>query len=220
MLVSVALSLSFWPTPPACAATAPLLETLKPLGYAGFDASAAQRREVESVLRDLVALNPNPEPAAGSALDGDWELIYSDAPDIVGLSNAGPLLELRRVGQQIDASAGTIANVIEFGPRSWLPGLDLVNAREDVLQQRVLLSYGVEDGRRCRLKLSGLRLAPRQLLGVNLSSAPPLTLKGFVEAPFGDFTCLYNDGDVRVVRTVQGFYGVNRRCPAGRGWDA
>ena len=208
-------------TPPPSAATAPLLDALAPLGYAGFDASAKQRREVESLLKDLIALNPNPQPAVGASLDGDWELIYSDAPDITGLANSGPLLALRRVGQQIDADAGTIQNVIEYGPRSWLPGLDLANAREDVLQQRVLLSYSVaEDGRRCRLQISGLQLGARQLLGTNLRSTPPLTLKGFVEAPFGDFTCLYNDGDVRVVRTLQGYYGVNRRCPKGRGWDA
>ena len=197
--------------------TAPLLAALQPLGFAGFEANAAQRRDIAKLLDELKSANPNAAPATD--LDGDWELIYSDAPDIVGLANSGPLVQLARVGQQIDASAGTIANVIEYAPQSWLP-LDAVGAGNDVLQQRVLLSYTVDtDGRRCKLNIAGLSLGARRLLGVSLAAAPPLTVRGVLELPFGDFECLYNDGDVRVIRTAQGFYGVNRRMAGGDGWD-
>ena len=34
------------------------------------------------------------------------------------------------------------------------------------------------------------------------------------KVPFGNFDVLYNDGDIRVVRTIQGYYGVNRRITA------
>ena len=58
------------------------------------------------------------------------------------------LAELRRVGQQIDAEAGTIENVIEYAPASWLP-LDAISAADDRVQQRVCLTYEVERGTRC-----------------------------------------------------------------------
>ena len=198
-------------------AVTPLLDALAPLpGYGAFEATAKQRQQVNSILDGLRATNPNPSPA--NDLNGDWELIYSDAPDIVGLINTGPLVRLYRVGQQIDAGAMTIANVIEYAPRSWLP-LDNVGAAEDRLQQRVLLSYTVEDGKRCKVNISGLSLGARKLLGISLASAPPLTLQGMLELPFGEFECLYNDGDIRVVRTAQGYYSVNRRMAIGKGWD-
>lgn len=90
----------------------------------------------------------------------------------------------------------------------------------DKLQQRVLLSYSTDgpDDSRVSLKIGGLAFRPQQVLGVSLQSAPPLTLRGVLEVPFGNFEVLYNDGSVRVVRTQQGFYGVNRRMEDGDGW--
>ena len=95
----------------------------------GFAATSSQRKAVTSALEALKAVNPRPTDGA-IGLSGDWELLYTDAPDILGLKNAGPLAELRRVGQQIDAEAGTIENVIEYAPASWLP-LDAISASED-----------------------------------------------------------------------------------------
>ena len=49
------------------------------------------------------------------------------------------------------------------------------------------------------------------------SKLPNGTLKGAsgsFKVPFGNFDVLYNDGDIRVVRTIQGYYGVNRRITA------
>lgn len=202
--------------PPAASVTS-LLSAIAPLGFGGFDASAQQRKDISFLLKQLGQVNPNPQPATD--LQGDWELLYSDAPDITGLINSGPFVRLVRIGQQIDSSAMTIANVIEYAPRTWLP-LEQVGAIEDRLQQRVLLSYSVEDGgKRCKLKVAGLALGARKLLGVSFASAPPLTLRGPLELPFGEFECVYNDGNVRVVRTAQGYYSVNRRFPPGDGWD-
>ena len=93
-------------------------------------------------------------------------------------------------------------------------------APDDTFQQRVLLTYEVdaESGRKCSLKIAGVAFKPGQIAGINLDSAPPLTLKGLVTLPFGDFECIYNDGLIRVVRTVQGYFSVNRRFPEGEGW--
>jgi hypothetical protein len=188
------------------------LAPLKKIG--GFDATAAQRERLTQCLRKLQRVNPTSRSACD--LDGDWELLYSDAPDIVGLQNAGPLLRLNRIGQSIDATAGTIDNVIEYGPAAWVPGA----GEDDTFQQRVLLTYEVdaESGRKCSLKIAGVAFKPGQLAGINLASAPPLTVKGLLTLPFGDFECVYNDGSLRVVRTLQGYWSVNRRMPEGNGW--
>ena len=146
-------------------------------------------------------------------------LAYSDAPDILGL-RGGPLAKLRRIGQQIDADARTIDNVIEYVPADWLRGPFVFNgvAADDSLQQRVLLSYETK-GSRVDIKICGTSIKPATVLGVNLLAAPPLTLEGGISLPFGSFELLYNDGDLRVVKTAQGYWGVNRRLPPGQGWD-
>ena len=59
------------------------------------------------------------------------------------------------------------------------------------------------------------------MAGVDLASAPPLKLQGPLAVPFGQFEVLYNDGSLRVVRTQQGYYSVNRRLgPDEEGWGA
>ena len=220
-LLAVGLSTPATPTRAApSAATGALLTAIEPLGFAGFDASPTQRQEIQQLINSLQQLNPNPSPA--NDLDGDWQLIYSDAPDITSLRNSGPLVRLQRVGQQIDAAAKTIANVIEYKPRMWLP-LSTFGAEDDRIQQRVLLTYSVDDeGRRCKLSIDGASLAARKFLGVSLDAAPPLTIRGITSLPFGEFVCLYNDGDVRIAQTQQGYYSVNRRLDASssEGWGA
>jgi hypothetical protein len=57
-----------------------------------------------------------------------------------------------------------------------------------------------------------------QVLGVSLASAPPLRLQGPLELPFGSFEVLYNDGDLRIVKTQQGYWGVNRRLGPDESW--
>ena len=199
------------------------LSALAPLAR-GFDATADQRKELAHRLDDLAACNPQPTPTA-AGLSGDWELIYTDAPDILGLT--GPFdgalspAKLDRIGQRIDEASGTIENVIEYTPAAWVPldALVRLGAADDRLQQRVLLEYEY-DGPRCTAKLAGVSLRARRLLGVSLESASPLTLKGPLTLPFGNFEVLYNDGSLRAVRTQQGYWGVNRRCDEDDGWGA
>ena len=44
-----------------------------------------------------------------------------------------------------------------------------------------------------------------------MSWLPPLSLTFPAALPFGEFDILYYDGDLRVVKTAQGYYGVNVR---------
>ena len=91
-------------------------------------------------------------------------------------------------------------------------------ARRDLLersQQRVCLTYEVEKGTRCVCQVNTFGVNPQTFFGVNLRSSPPLKLpEAPFKVPFGNFDVLYNDGDIRVVRTIQGYYGVNRRITA------
>ena len=193
------------------------MRALEPLGADGYlSATREQRKAVTSCLQTLAQVDPSARCAGDGQLDGDWLLLYTDAPDITGLANSGPLLSLNRIGQSIDAAAGKIANVIEYTGRQWLPG----RQEGDSLQQRVLLDYAIEaDGRSVILNLKGLEVAPRQIAGVSLAAAPPLSLQGPLSLPFGNFECMYNDGDLRVVRTVQGYWSVNKKLAIGEGWD-
>ena len=194
-------------------ARAALLNAIAPLER-GFKADKQQRLAVESAIKELAASAPL---QALPDISGDWELIYTDAPDILGLdAQAGPLVTCTRIGQQIseadgqaawsecassqhpvrhltasepgpqalatlwnragggggrlvsagerlpvrrvllvptrgrpqppppdlaaDLHAGTIANVIEYGPRAWAANL-VGQAKGDLLQQRVITSF-------------------------------------------------------------------------------
>ena len=119
---------------------AKLLEDVRALAAAtgaGFQATSAERAEMQRLVDALSACNPTSEPAAafyppdlrsdadgngaGATLRGRWRLIYSDAPDITGLARqAPPLGELVRVGQE--CGGDTIANVITYRPSGWLRG--------------------------------------------------------------------------------------------------
>ena len=96
------------------------------------------------------------------------------------------------------------------------------------------------------LKIRGAAFAAKQVLGVSLDSVPVLRLgPGPLEPPFGTFECLYCEGgletnaldgdmaevcsidglqgygecaSIRVVRTQQGYYSVNRRMGPSEGW--
>jgi len=199
-----------------------LLDAVLPLDR-GFRATSADRERVAGLIRVLAAEAP---AASAANLGGEWELVWSDAPDIVGSSFgtstgvgglSGPLAAAVRIGQSIDADALSIANIIEYEPPAWLasavPGL-----ASDRLQQRVLLSYATS-GTRCSLTVRGAAFAPRTALGISLRALPPLELRGPLSLPFGSFEVLYNDGQLRAVRTQQGYFGVNRRLPDGASWD-
>ena len=98
------------------------------------------------------------------------------------------------------------------------------------------------------LKIRGAAFLPKQLLGISLDAVPPLKLQGVFEPPFGAFEVLYCEGpegptsaaalsdqmdavceidelagvgecsSIRVVRTQQGYYSINRRMTAQEGW--
>eukprot|EP00633_Aureoumbra_lagunensis_P007739 CAMPEP_0197321940 /NCGR_PEP_ID=MMETSP0891-20130614/67135_1 /TAXON_ID=44058 ORGANISM="Aureoumbra lagunensis, Strain CCMP1510" /NCGR_SAMPLE_ID=MMETSP0891 /ASSEMBLY_ACC=CAM_ASM_000534 /LENGTH=214 /DNA_ID=CAMNT_0042814059 /DNA_START=98 /DNA_END=742 /DNA_ORIENTATION=+ len=161
--------------------------------------------EAKRALKKLIALHD--DQVANNSIAGNWTLLWTDAPDILGLATSSgtpvsPIApHLGRIGQEIDSDAKTIANVIEYKPPSWLP------FKEDSIEQRVILGYEQQDDL-VDLTLQGIGLRPIKLFGNSINrqlTTPKVTL------PFGQFRILFNDGDLRVVQTQQGFFSVNER---------
>ena len=105
-----------------------------------------------------------------------------------------------------------IDNVLQFSPpfgvKSVIPSL-----KNDLLEQRVMLSYTKED-RRINLKIIGISVTPIQILGNSIPSNSPLIpppLVGDLKLPFGACDLLFNDDDIRIIRTMQGYVSLNRR---------
>jgi hypothetical protein len=66
------------PTDDATASLKKRLVALAAASGRGLDATAAQKSAAASLIADLIAANPTPEPAMSPAVNGDWELIYAD----------------------------------------------------------------------------------------------------------------------------------------------
>ena len=76
---------------------AALLSAIAPLDR-GFKATNEQRKEVTKAIQ---ALADSTSQQTVPDISGDWELIYTDAPDILGLDvQAGPFTTCTRIGQQ------------------------------------------------------------------------------------------------------------------------
>jgi len=225
---------------PASRVRAPVRSTtidVEPLAPSTEDAAAARCAEAKEALLAAVrgtdrgfdrvggdavraaikALEAARAAGPSGALDGEWTLAWTDAPDILSLRS--PLATLGRIGQEIDAGAGTIVNVIEWSPPAFasrLPGLG--STLDDVVQQRVVTAF-VQNGDAVELKLKGAGARPKRLFGRDAGGGP-LDVVGPLSLPFGNFDVLFNDGDLRVVRTNSGYVSVNvRRMPDGGGGD-
>jgi len=210
----------------------------------GFRASPSERAQVKVIVDELSKVSACLEPAAAyyekgasratePTYDGDepsllgrWKLIYSDAPDIVGLeAQGGPFAELGRIGQECDGEESTIANVISWAPSKFLReggalGLLGQTLSSDELEQRVVLKAKASptEPRRVQLFVEGFDLDPLRVLGRQggLGGGGPLRLRGPLSGrvPFGAFDVMYLDEDLRVVKTVgTGYLAINVRDP-------
>ena len=163
-----------------------------------------------SVRNAIHALSDAAKDLTPVPLDGDWTLLWTDAPDITGLGSSLPLAPtLGRIGQEISAADGTVVNVIEWRPASFLTTLRSELA-EDSVEQRVVTGFTEATPGDVKLVLKGAGLRPRRVLNRDLELGPYDTT-GLFSLPFGEFKVLYNDGSLRVVKTGQNFYSVNER---------
>jgi len=203
------------------AAREELLEALRPLN-AGFRTTTAERRDANELVEEFVERFGDVPEASAGRLEGQWRLVYTDAPDILGL-RGGPLSELDFIGQDIDEAAGTCDNVIRYRPSDQM--LNLFEGfgqdiSQDRLEQRVMLSFEKTAGsKRVEQKIKGTKIVPLSVLGGRVTDAwaPPLGGTGPLSLPFGSYDLLYNDDRMRIVKTTaglppaQGYYAINER---------
>ena len=176
----------------------------------------------------------------GGSIDGKWKLVYTTAPDITSLDTTSsaslfptlPSAKLGRIGQECSKEMNTIKNVIEWGRPDWISNLlKGVGEADDGGTSRVLqkvvceASASPEVPSRVQLKLVGFELlgdiesdnsqesplafikeGPAKIFAKN-----PVSLRGPLKAPFGFFDILYLDGDMRIIKTGQGYLAVNIR---------
>ena len=172
----------------------------------GFAATAGENNDVKAAINDLVDMGNLTWSREGASLDGNWTLLWTDAPDILNLGS--PLAKVGRIGQDIHDDV--IENVIQYLPPDWA----LDRFPNDLVEQRVVLNY-VRSGNTVDLSVKGLRLRPKTIFGFDIPENLALDAVGSSSGgptlPFGRFTILYNDGDLRIVKTAQGFFAVNER---------
>jgi hypothetical protein len=217
----------------------------------GFAATPDQRSRAKEILNELSRHSPIPDPvrdyystpksydspSPSPSLSGKWTLIYTDAPDIIGLgATPNGVAELGRIGQECDPPF--IKNVIEWTKPAWTN--DLFNALPvpaaipALLPPRVLqkvitkASASPDQPLRVRLDVAGVQIsfdeqAPSNVGDDNreigtrgfLGSFLPGAVVGRQEPgftlPFGEFRVLYLDDELRAIRTNQGYVAVNVR---------
>jgi hypothetical protein len=182
----------------------------------GFGASQKERRNVEKVIKDLVALAVDADiqtalqsyndssNSENSLLRGKWTLVYTDAPDILTLDSRSPisLSEMGRIGQDC-TNPPILQNVIEWKKPGWIPDNDALPAR--VLQKVTCRGKASSQKKnKVDLNILGARL-------VNPDTDQELVSENPIGLPFGAFTLLYIDSELRITRTNQNYYAVNTR---------
>lgn len=137
----------------------------------------------------------------------DWELIYNTAPDILGL-RGGPLSELVSIRQQV-VDGKTLEINLVYKPSKNIVQLTssfLSDIQDDRLTQTVQFEYAVGSMNKVDLKLQSTRINGSRLGGNLPTLASPNPL------PFVGFSIIFNDGDLRIDRTIQGdFLYIYRR---------
>ena len=181
------------------------------------------------------------------SLTGKWTLLYTDAPDILGLADNDSLGRLQRIGQE--CNQGTIANVIEWFPPIWAGALPWQLPQRAL--QKVVTKATASPAEPCKvnLVLQGLQVEWNLQNGDNdgggdddddddnnnnnnntttntplpswlsfFNTNNPLVLQGPLTVPFGSFEILYLDDEIRIIRTNQGYYAINKRNTADTEW--
>ena len=125
-----------------------------------------------SVRNAIHALSDAAKDLTPVPLDGDWTLLWTDAPDITGLGSSLPFAPtLGRIGQEISAADGTVVNVIEWRPASLLTTLRS-EPSEDSVEQRVVTGFTEATPGDVKLVLKGAGLQPRRVLNRDLELGP------------------------------------------------
>ena len=202
----------------------------------GFSCTRGQRSEAEKIITTLK--NTQATAPALADLEGKWTLVYTDAPDITGLSQQ-PAARLGRVGQEIARGEGdsyVISNVIEWLRPRWLDRLPLGGFAGRLVGEtdkgRVIQKVVTEGSERAGssksgvfvdLKIKGASFSPQgeddELpVAFQILRDRPVDLRGGITLPFGSFEILYRDEALRIIKTSNGHYAVNAKDDITSSW--
>ena len=153
--------------------------------------------EIEQVVRELEAANPNPQPLlyATSLLNGKWLLQYSTAREIRRLNSLPLGLELGKVYQEIDVASKSFFNLAFVKhPLGLISGNVKVTATFEPAKE--------ETNKRINVKFNKRYLSIEKILGIQTAKLNPFKV---VQAgnPQGRIPCLditYLDEILRIGR--------------------
>lgn len=157
----------------------------------GFSAKATDQAEARQLVAKLEQNNLCPNPlstylnsdesdfsgAEAASILGRWRLIYTDAPDILGLGFLPVLCGQINQNVRLGPSTGKLVleNTVAIQPL----GNDLlqsVGLGGTVLDTLVIAEAEVLDSRRVGLVFNDGRLEPRRFLGLDVSALPAVPL--------------------------------------------
>ncbi|CAE8611102.1 unnamed protein product [Polarella glacialis] len=190
------------------------------------DELALIRNETIEAIQRLAEMNPTARPNLGwrgyggvdpssNALNGTWKLLFTDAADATfkkGRRGAATTF------QEIDAAKGWFVNAVDFSdPASKLRGFRVFVEGESAGDKEMLLSFR-------KVRLLRRSRFPRLFGEINIPLPSPKFLRTigrfFARVKGGEvnpsdrgagFELLYVDKDLRVHRTFDGLYFVQRR---------
>jgi hypothetical protein len=186
--------------------------------------------------------------SSSSSLTGRWTLVYTDAPDILTLADNEAVARVQRIGQECDTStiSNVIEWIAPRWINVLVPPNNSPQLPVRAIQKVVTQATASPDApTKVNLRLQGLQVQwefPMSTHNENKddrnddtnsnsskrssSSTPPpwwptpqnLRLQGPTTAPFGSFEILYLDNELRIIRTSQGYYAINRRNTPETEW--
>ena len=168
-----------------------------------FDATADAHFQITKLAASLEGtyILPLDKPS-------EWTLVYSTAPDLLGLAG-GPLSELVGITQSLTQTEWTYT--LKYRPSSGMQSLVRnlwPDVADDRLTQTVVFDYDMPTNGRADLKLRNTKIEATRLP----FEAPAVPILGGPVLPAVGLKIVFNDGELRMDRTVQGdFLFVYRR---------
>ena len=182
------------------------------LGGFGVDSSSDRNDDkdtIEKLVKDISGyVLPLDKPS-------EWKLVYTSAPDLLGFQG-GPLSKLVSIRQKVvDNTSMELVleyqpsnNVVQFTKSFW------EDIEENRLTQTIGFEYTVGSMNKVDVQLVKTSIEASRLLGNNSNNnnASPPSLQSPTPIPFVGFSIVFNDGDLRVDRSVQGdFLSIYKR---------
>ena len=169
----------------------------------GFGDTESSKSRVEQLINDLSGyVLPLEYPS-------QWKLLYNTAPDVLGF-RGGPLSQLVSIRQEI--SDDNLDIMLEYKPSEniqQLVGSFIDGIGDDQLVQTVRFGLKKEPMNKFDIEIQGTNIESSRMSSLSI---PQPNLQSPFPIPFVGFSIVFNDGDLRVDRSIQGdFLSIYKR---------